>query len=134
MTGSYTRRYTEQLDHHKSFRFRDILLLLLNRLYPYIKHQIFHCTTGIPDRFWREENVVLELGKGSLTTCMHFWSVFWQDCGFYTIKSMDLLVHPPHTLFLVDEGRILLDADRNTVRFWGELYYMKLLQKQEIME
>ena len=55
---------TYKLEREKLFRYKEVLLLLQNRLDPYIYSEHFNCKIGIPEEIWRTENVVLELGKG----------------------------------------------------------------------
>lgn len=52
---------TRRLNDQKSFKYRDILLLVQNRLIPYITNKIFDCRIGVPQEIWRTENVVMEV-------------------------------------------------------------------------
>lgn len=126
--GDLYKEITAQLNKHSSFRFRDILLWLLNRLYPYSTHQIFNCRTGINEQFWREKNIVIELGLGVSDNMYSFLVSYTVGLRFLYNQIHGLTGQRLNTLYLFDESRILLDANRNVMDF-GESYITETITK-----
>ena len=115
---------SHRLDTEKSFRYRDVYLLLKNRLETYIRLGSFNCRQGIPDDVWRTQNIVLELGKG-FTDNMYSYLVS-HIAGLNYSYNMDhgLVGAKLRTLLIVDEGRILFKPRDQTV--FGDSYINEL--------
>jgi Helicase HerA, central domain len=108
----------------KSFRYRDVLLLIQNRLDPYIYSGNFDCRAGIPHDMWRTENVVLELGKGFTDNMYSFLVSYIAGARYHSNMDMGLLGSKLRTLLVIDEGRLLFpDRDKET---YGESYITEL--------
>jgi hypothetical protein len=95
------------LEREKSFRYRDVLLLLQNRLDPYIYGENFICRKSIPYDIWRTENVVLELGKGFTDNMYSFLVSYIAGLRYNYNLEMGLVGSKLRTLLIVDEGRLL---------------------------
>ena len=65
---------SKRLSRQDSYRYRDVLLWLQNRLYPYTQSQIFQCNIGLADALWRTENIVLRMDT-EFTTNMYCFTV-----------------------------------------------------------
>ncbi len=115
---------SNRLDNEKSFRYRDVYLLLKNRLETYIRTDPFNCHQGIPHDVWRTQNVVLELGKG-FTDNMYSYLVS-HIVGLNYSYNMDhgLVGAKLRTLLIVDEGRILFKP--RDINVFGDSYINEL--------
>jgi hypothetical protein len=119
---------SHQLDTQKSFKYRDILLWLQNRLKPYSLSENFNCHVGIPHEVWRQENLVLEMDTG-FTDNMYCFIVSYLIGLQYTYnKKMGLIGSKLRNLWNIDEGRILLAAHRDVSTF-GESYINETITK-----
>jgi hypothetical protein len=115
---------SHRLDNEKSFRYRDVLLLLQNRLDPYIYSENFNYRKGIPHDVWRTENVVLELGKGFTDNMYSFLISYIAGLRYTYNLEMGLVGAILRTLIEVDEGRLLF-RPRDQATF-GESYITEL--------
>ena len=115
---------SNRLDNEKSFRYRDVYLLLKNRLETYIRTDPFNCHQGIPHDVWRTQNIVLELGKG-FTDNMYSYLVS-HIAGLNYSYNMDhgLVGAKLRTLLIVDEGRILFRP--RDINVFGDSYINEL--------
>ena len=117
-----------QLDSHRSFKYRDILLLLQNRLNPYFLSENFNCRIGLPHDIWRKENMVLEMDTG-FTDDMYCFIISYIAGLRYTYNMKKGLIGSIlRTLFNIDEGRILFSPHRDTSIF-GESYINEIITK-----
>jgi len=98
---------TYMLAREKSFRYRDVLLLIQNRLDPYIYGGNFVCHAGIPHDIWQSENVVLELGKGFTDNMYSFLVSYIAGLRYHYNMEMGLIGSKLRTLLVIDEGRLL---------------------------
>jgi peptidyl-tRNA hydrolase len=118
----------KEMNSRQSYRYRDILLLLLNRLHPYLFSETFNCRTGIPLSVWQTENIVLEMGS-SFTKKMYCFVVSYLAGLRYEYNmKMGLTGSKLRTLFVTDEARTLLSAHRDYTTF-GENYINDLVSK-----
>jgi hypothetical protein len=115
---------SNRLDNEKSFRYRDVYLLLKNRLETYIRTDPFNYHQGIPHDVWRTQNIVLELGKG-FTDNMYSYLVS-HIAGLNYLYNMDhgLVGAKLRTLLIVDEGRILFRP--RDINVFGDSYINEL--------
>jgi hypothetical protein len=105
------------MESTKTFRYKEIYQWLLNRLQPYILYDYFDHSHGIPDDIWRNENIVLEMDTG-FTDRMYSFITAWLLGGRYNYNKHHRLAGSRlRTLFIVDEGRILFDPNRDTSTF-----------------
>ena len=111
----------------KSFRYRDVLLGLQNRLDPFIYSEHFNCQIGIPHDVWRTENVVLEMGKGFTDNMYSFLVSFIAGLRYHYNMEMGLIGSKLRSLLIIDEGRLLLKS-RDTETF-GESYFTEIITK-----
>ena len=109
-----------RLNTEKSFRYRDVLLGIKNRLDPYIYGEGFNCRSGIPYDFWRTENIVLEMGKGFTDNMYSFIVSFITGLRYNYNLEKGLVGSKLRTLLIVDEGRLLF-RQRDFTMF-GESY------------
>ncbi len=112
----------------KGFRYLDVLRWIENRLTPYAESDVFNCRCGIPDHVWRDENVVLELDEGFSDNMYCFVVSHLAGLRYLYNKRMGLVGSKLRTLFNIDEGRILFNANRNTKDF-GESYITEIITK-----
>jgi Helicase HerA, central domain len=112
----------------KSFRYQDVLRWIENRLTPYIESDAFHNRCGIPDRIWRDENVILELDEGFSDNMYCFIVSYLAGLRYLYNKKKGLTGSELRTLFNIDEGRILFNANRS-VRDFGESYITEIITK-----
>ncbi|WP_419656044.1 uncharacterized protein Dvar_51480 [Desulfosarcina variabilis str. Montpellier] len=119
------RVISKRLESEKSFRYRDVLMLLQNRIYPYLHCPVFNCRKGIPDEYWRSENIVLELDEGFTDNMYSFIVSYLVGLNYRYNKKHGLSGSKLRTLFIIDEGRVLFDANRNVSDF-GESYIIEL--------
>ena len=115
---------SHRLENEKSFRYRDVYLLLKNRLETYTRTDPFNCHQGIPHDVWRTQNVVLELGKG-FTDNMYSYLVS-HIAGLNYSYNMDhgLVGAKLRTLLIIDEGRILFKP--RDINVFGDSYINEL--------
>ncbi len=112
------------LNQQKSFRFRDVLLALQTRLEPYIRSANFNVREGIPDDVWRNENIILEMGKGFTDYMYSFIISYIAGLRYHYNMDNGLVGAKIHTLLVVDEGRLLF-KEREIVTY-GESYITQL--------
>jgi hypothetical protein len=112
----------------KSFRYQDVLRWIENRLTPYIESDVFNCRCGIPDDVWRDENIVLEMDEGFSDNMYCFVVSHLAGLRYLYNKKMGLGGSKLRTLFNIDEGRILFNANRDTKDF-GESYITEIITK-----
>jgi hypothetical protein len=112
----------------QTFKYRDILLGIQNRLDPYIFSGKFDRRVGIPLKVWKDENVVLELDEGFIDEMYSFVVSYLVALRYTYNKKMGLTGSKLKTLFMVDEGRILFDAKRD-VSIYGESYITEIITK-----
>lgn len=118
----------KRLETEKSFRYRDILLWIRNRLYPYTLCEVFDCRTDIPERIWFNKNVILELDEGFTDNMYNFTVSYLVGLRYLYNKKHALVGSILRTLFIIDEGRILFNANRN-FRDFGESYINEIITK-----
>jgi hypothetical protein len=115
------------LESKNSYKYRDILLVLQNRLYPYTIDDSFNCRIGIPHDVWRTENVVLEVDN--FTDNMYcFIASYIAGLRYNYNKKNGLTGSKLRTLLSVDEARILFKAHRDLSTF-GETYINEIITK-----
>jgi hypothetical protein len=119
---------TRQLEAQKSFKYRDILLWLQNRLFPYKQCEAFDCRRGLPHDIWQKENLVLELDTGFTDNMYSFLVSYIAGLRYTYNKANDLTGSKLRTLFSVDEARVLLSASRD-VSVFGESYFNQIITK-----
>jgi hypothetical protein len=117
---------SKQLNGNNSFKFRDILLLVQNRLIPYVSDPAFNCRQGIPYDVWRKDNVVLEVADFTENVYSFIVSLIAGTRYEYNAK-MGLTGSKLRTLFLVDEARVLF-RPRDVMTF-GESYITQLITR-----
>jgi len=116
-----------QLEDKRSFKYRDILLNLQARLYPYIMSDLFNCRIGIPFGVWRNEHVVIEADTGFTDNMYAFTVSYLAGLRYMYNKQKDIRGNLS-TLFCIDEARILFNANRDTTIF-GESYIQEIITK-----
>ena len=109
-----------RLNNEKSFRYRDVLLGIKNRLDPYIYGEGFVCHSGISDEVWRDENVVIEMGKGFTDNMYSFVISFITGLRYSYNIEQGIVGSILRSLIVVDEGRLLF-RQRDKAMF-GESY------------
>ena len=112
----------------QSFKYRDILLWIQNRLDPYIFSKKFERRVSIPFDVWKDENVVLEVDEGFTDEMYSFVVSYLVGLRYSYNKKMGLTGSKLKTLFMIDEGRILFNAKRD-VTFYGESYITEIITK-----
>jgi hypothetical protein len=117
---------SKALQGKSSFKYRDILLLVQNRLIPFVTDPTFNCQRGIPYEFWRTKNLVLEVANFSDNVYSFVVSLiggylyeYYRKCG---LKSSKL-----QTLSIVDEARVLFKV-RDVMTF-GEGFSTRLVTR-----
>ena len=112
----------------QSFKYRDILLWIQNRLDPYIFSGKFDRRVGIPLEVWKDENVVLELDEGFTDEMYSFVVSYLVGLRYSYNKKKGLTGSKLKTLFMIDEGRILFNAKRD-VSLYGESFITEIITK-----
>ena len=112
----------------QSFKYREILLWIQNRLDPYIFSGNFDRRIGIPLEVWKDENVVLELDEGFIDEMYSFLVSYLVGLRYSYNKRKGLTGNRLKTLFMVDEGRILFNAERE-FSVYGESFITEIITK-----
>ena len=119
---------SHQLHTDRSFRYRDLLLWIQNRLWPYCLSEVFNCRIGIPYEIWRTENLVVEMDKGFTDEIYRFLVSYIAGLNYTYNMEMGLIGTILRTLLPLDEGRILAAPHRDLSVF-GESYFNQLTTK-----
>jgi hypothetical protein len=119
---------TKNLSNQKSFKYRDIFLWLQNRLHPYVYSNSFDSRCGIPFSTWQNENVVLEMDEGITDNMYSFIVGYIAGLRYSFNKKMRLTGSKLRTLLIIDEGRLLFNAQRD-VSIFGESYINEIATK-----
>ncbi len=101
----------------KSFRLTDVYEWLKNRLKPYTLMDNFACQFGIPFEYFINKNIVLELDQKFSDMQFSMINAHLAKQIYDYNKKKRLIGSKLRTLFLVDEARILFDANRDTSVF-----------------
>lgn len=108
-------------------RFTDVLLWLQNRLLPYTLSGSFQCQIGIPFEIFQKENLVFEMDRGFTDRMYNFTIAIIAYLLYMYNKANDIGGSIKHW-FVVDEARILFNANRNVMDF-GESILTEILTK-----
>jgi DNA-binding MarR family transcriptional regulator len=119
---------TKNLSIQNSFKYRDIFLWLQNRLHPYVYANIFDYRRGIPFNTWQTENAVLEMDEGVTDNMYSFIVSYIAGLRYSLNKKKRLTGSKLRTLFIIDEGRLLFNAQRD-VSIYGESYINEIATK-----
>jgi hypothetical protein len=119
---------TKNLSIQNSFKYRDIFLWLQNRLHPYVYSNNFDSRCGIPFSTWQNENVVLEMDEGVTDNMYSFIVSYIAGLRYSFNKKMRLTGSKLRTLLIIDEGRLLFNAQRD-VSIFGESYINEIATK-----
>ena len=101
----------------KSFRLTDVYEWLKNRLKPYTLMDNFACQFGIPFEYFINKNMVLELDQKFSDMQFSLINAHLAKQIYDYNKKKRLIGSKLRTLFLVDEARILFDANRDASIF-----------------
>ncbi len=101
----------------KSFRLTDVYEWLKNRLKPYTLMDNFACKFGIPFEYFINKNMVLELDQKFSDMQFSLINAHLAKQIYDYNKKKRLIGSKLRTLFLVDEARILFDANRDASIF-----------------
>ena len=115
---------SHRLDNEKSYRYREVYLLLKNRLETYIRLDSFNCHLGIPHDVWRTQNIVLELGKGFMDNMYSFLVSYIAGLNYTYNMDHGLVGAKLRTLLIIDEGRILFKP--RDINVFGDSYINEL--------
>ena len=119
---------TAKLHSEKSFKYKDILLWIQNRLYPYTINETFNCRIGLPYDYWNKENLIIEMDEGFTDNMYSFIVSYLAGLRYNQNKKMGFTGSKLSTLFTVDEARILFQANRDKSIF-GETYINEIITK-----
>ena len=114
------------LQGNTSFKYRDILLLVQNRLIPYVTEPTFNCQQGIPYELWREKNLVLEVAHFSDNVYSFVVSLI-NGYLYENYRKGGSTGSTLQTLSIIDEARVLFKA-RDTMTF-GESHITQLVTR-----
>ena len=114
------------LQGNTSFKYRDILLLVQNRLIPYVADPTFNCQRGIPYEFWWKKNLVLEVAHFSDNVYSFVVSLI-NGYLYEYYRRRGLTGSKLRTLSIVDEARVLFRI-RDAMTF-GESFISQLVTR-----
>ena len=110
------KRVEAKLEDTQSFRVRDILLGIQNRLVAFINCEVFDCVAGIPLHVFQTEDLIIELNGLPDNVANLIPAFIVRNMFIDNIQNGKADGKPRHGI-IIDEASVLMQADRDTKDF-----------------